>query len=157
MFTIALLLLVFSVFAIGFPAALLGLEGRSALIASFIGSIVGLILAFVLIRRRANAMIRVLKFEYGEIEREFRLLFKNNNIQFNRKTEDDAFRYDFPGHNLSMAIQPYPLLNEVEDDNNWVLPATKITLGDLNAKNEAFAEQLAVLIDGMEKQRADSA
>lgn len=155
-FNIAFWVLLVSIFAIGFPAALLGLEGRSALAASIIGLMAGIVLAFVLLRRYANSMIRVLKFDYEDIERDFRLLFKDNNIPFNRKNEEEAFRYNFPGQNLSMTIQPYQLLNlGVEDQKALILPATKITLGELNAENQAFAEKLAGLIDEMANLRAN--
>ena len=54
-----------------------------------------------------------------------------------------------------MTIQPYQLINVgVEDQDELVLPATKIKLAEINAENEPFAEKLAVLIDAMENQRA---
>ncbi len=150
-YSLAFLILVVTVFAIGYPASLLGLEGVPALIASAIGVIVGFVAAFALVKWRANAMVRVLKFDCQEIEREFRILFKDNNIQFNRKPAEDGYRYNFFGRNdLSMTIQSYSPFNRgVEDKDGRVSSATKITLGDLNKKNEAFAEQLADLIDEM--------
>ncbi len=151
MFNIAFLIVLVSIMAIGFPAALFGLEGEAAVVASAIGLIVGFVVAFVLLKHQANSMVRVLKFNYKEIERFFRILFKDNNIQFNRKTEEDAYRYNFPGRNeLSMTIQPYFLLNlGYKGQDESMLPATKITLGELSTENEVFAEKLADLIDEM--------
>ncbi len=154
-FNIAFWIVLVSIMAIGFPAALFGLTGWSAVIASIIALITGFVLAFILVRRQADSMIRVIKFAYQDIERDFRILFKVNNIQFNRKTEEDAFQYFFPGNTLSMTIQPYSLLNlGVKGQKELILPATKITLGELNAENEAFADKLAKLIDEMENQQA---
>ena len=148
---IAFWVLLLSIMAIGFPAALFRLEGGTAVIASIMGLVAGFVLAFALLKRQANSMVRVLKFNYKEIERFFRILFKDNHIHFHRKTEEDAYRYDFPGRNeLSMTIQPYMLLNlGFKDQDGSVLPATKITLSELSAENEAFAEKLAHLIDEM--------
>jgi hypothetical protein len=138
---------------IGFPAWLFNLKGWPALIASTIGLIAGFVLAFLILKHQANSMIRVLKFGYQEIERDFRILFKNNNIHFNRKTEEEAYHYNFPGQsNLGMTIQPYALMNlGVGDQKEMILSATKITLGDLDTENKAFAEKLADLIDEMAK------
>ena len=106
-------------------------------------------LAFILKNRYANLMVRVLKFDYEEIERDFRIVFKNNHIRYYRKSEEDAYRYEFPGHNLSMTVQPHWLSYESKQ------PATKVTLRVLNAKNKAFAEMLAASIDEMADQRAN--
>ncbi len=106
-------------------------------------------LAFILKNRNPNSMVRILKFDYEEIERDFRIVFKNKNIRFYRKSEEDSYRYEFPGHSLSMTVQPYWLSSDSEQ------PATKLTLRLLNAKNEAFAEMLADSIDEMADQRAN--
>lgn len=106
-------------------------------------------LAFLLKNRFANAMVRVLKFDYEEIERDFRMVFKNKYIRYYQKSEEDAYRYEFPGHYLSMTVQPYWLSIDKRQ------PATLITLYELNAKNTAFAEMLADAIDEMAVQRAD--
>lgn len=106
-------------------------------------------LAFILKNRYANSMVRVLKFDYEEIERDFRIVFKNNHIRFYRKSEEDAYHYEFPGHSLSMTVQPHWLSFENKQ------PATKVTLRVLNAKNKAFAEMLAASIDEMADQRAN--
>ncbi len=106
-------------------------------------------LAFILKNRYANSMVRVLKFDYEEIERDFRIVFKNNHIRYYRKSEEDAYRYEFPGHSLSMTVQPHWLSYESKQ------PATKVTLRVLNAKNKAFAEMLAASIDEMADQRAN--
>ncbi|MEZ4643448.1 MAG: hypothetical protein R3E31_12070 [Chloroflexota bacterium] len=108
-------------------------------------------LAFILKNRFANSMVRILKFDYKEIERDFRTVFKNKYIRFYRKSEDDAYRYEFPGHSLSMTVQPYWLSSDMT-----LQPATLVTLRVLNAKNTAFAEMLADSIDEMVDQRANS-
>ena len=107
-------------------------------------------LAFIFKNRYANLMVRILKFDYEEIERDFRFVFKNKNIRFNRKSEEDTYRYEFPGHSLSMTVQPYWLTIDNQQ------PATLVTLRILNAKNEAFADMLAASIDEMAAQRASS-
>ncbi|MBK7897153.1 MAG: hypothetical protein IPJ90_20170 [Anaerolineaceae bacterium] len=105
-------------------------------------------LAFILKNRYANTMVRVLKFDYEELERDFRTVFKNKFIRFYRKSEEDAYFYEFPGHNLSMTVQPYWLSNDMN-----VKPVTKVTLLILTAKNKPFAEMLADSIDEMVEQR----
>ena len=70
------------------------------------------------------------------------MVFKDKHIHFRRKTEEDAYCYEFPGRSLSMIVQPYWL----SGDKN---PVTKVTLYELTAKNEAFAEMLAESIDEM--------
>jgi hypothetical protein len=107
-------------------------------------------LAFIFKNRFANSMVRILKFDYEEIERDFRIVFKNKNIRFYRRSEEDAYRYEFPGHSLSMTAQPYWLSPDREQ------PATRLTLYVLNAKNEAFAEMLADSIDEMADRRANN-
>ena len=110
--------------------------------------ILRIVLAFIFNNRYANSMVRILNFGYEEIEREFRIVFKNNNIRFFRKSEEDTYRYEFPGRNLSMTVQPYWLSQDNEQ------PATKLTLYELSPKNEEFAELLAGSIDEMANQRA---
>lgn len=107
-------------------------------------------LAFIFKNRYGNSLVRVLKFNYEELERDFRIVFKNNNIRFYRKSEDDAYLYEFPGRNLSMIVQPYWLSPDSEQ------PATKVTLQLLNEKNKEFAESLADSIDEMADLRAKS-
>lgn len=107
-------------------------------------------LAFILKNCFANSMVRILKFDYEEIERDFRTLFKNKYIRFYRKSEEDAYHYDFPGHSLSMIVQSYWLPVDVNPK-----PVTKVTLRVLNAKNKEFAEMLAGSIDEMANQRAN--
>lgn len=106
-------------------------------------------LAFILKNRFANSMVRILKFDYGEIERDFRTVFKNKYIRFYRKSEEDAYLYEFPGHSLNMTVQPYWLSLDMNQ------PATKVTLHILNANNKEFAEMLADSIDEMADQRVN--
>lgn len=108
--------------------------------------IVRVSLAFIFKNRYANSMVRILKFDYEEIERDFRIVFKEKNIRFYRNSEDDAYRYEFPGHSLSMTVQPYWLSIDMNK------PVTKVTLHVLTAQNKAFAEMLAESIDDMAAQ-----
>ena len=99
-------------------------------------------LAFIFKNRYGNSLVRILKFDYEEIERDFRIVFKNKNIRFYRRSEEDSYRYEFPGRSLNMTVQPY-----------WLSPesklVTKVTLHELTAKNKEFAEMLAESIDEM--------
>ena len=107
-------------------------------------------LALIFKNRYANSMVRILKFDYEEIERDFRIVFKKNNIRFYRKSEEDVYCYEFPGRSLSMTVQPYWLSSDIN-----LQPVTKVTLRVLNAKNKAFAEMLADSIDELADQRAN--
>ncbi|KAA3662946.1 MAG: hypothetical protein DWQ04_12020 [Chloroflexi bacterium] len=113
--------------------------------------IMRILLAFILKNRFANSMVRILKFNFEELERDFRIVFKNKNIRFYRKSEEEAYRYEFPGRRLSMNVQPYWLSPDSKQS------ATKVTLRLLNAKNKEFAEMLADSIDEMVNQRASNA
>ena len=106
-------------------------------------------LAFILKNRFANSMVRILQFNYEELERDFRTVFKNKYIRFYRQLEEDAYHYEFPGHSLSMFVQPYWLSSDKPQ------PATLVTLRILNAENKAFAKMLADSIDEMVAQRAN--
>lgn len=107
-------------------------------------------LAFILKNRFGNSMVRILKFDYEDIERDFRLVFKDKYIRYYRKSEEESYRYEFPGHHLSMIVQPYWLSGDMQ-------PATLVTLRVLNAKNKAFADMLAESIDEMANRRAQQA
>lgn len=100
-------------------------------------------LALLFNNRFANVMVRILKFDYEEIERDFRLVFKNHNIRYYRTVEEDAYYYEFPGRQLTMTVQPYWLSVDRPDS------VTKVTLRLLNEKNKAFAGTLADAIDDM--------
>ena len=108
------------------------------------------LLAFIFKNRFANSMVRILKMDYEEIERDFRMLFKNKSIRFYRKLGDDAYSYEFPGRNLNMTVQPHWLSIDMNQR-----PATKVTLRLLNEKNKEFAEMLANSIDQMVDQQAN--
>ena len=140
---------------LAFLTSLLGL-GRPGILVVGIVAVVGMMVSITIGNRYARSMVRILKFEYEEIERDFRILFKDNHIQFHRKTEEDVYRYNFLGHRLSMTIEPYQILNPVEEgQTTWFLAATQVTLSELNTKNQAFAEKLADLIDEMAEQLAN--
>lgn len=128
-------------------------EGQGVEMVGMAVAVLGIWLSLAVGKRYAKSMIRVLKFDYEEIERDFRLLFKENNIRFSRKMEASIYRYDFFGHSLSMTVEPYGLMNlGLGDGKSMILPATQITLGKLDAKNQAFADKLANLIDEMANQ-----
>jgi hypothetical protein len=110
--------------------------------------IVRVLLAFIFKNRYANCMVRILKFDYEEIEWDFRMVFKKKHILYYRRLEQDAYRYEFPGHNLIMTVEPYWLSFDSEQS------VTKVTLHELTVKNKAFAEMLAASIDEMANQRA---
>lgn len=107
--------------------------------------------AFALKNRFVDSMVRLLKFNYEEIERDFRKVFKDKFVRFYRRTEEDAYSYEFPGHSLIMTVQPHWI-----DRNETTPPVTKVTLHKLTAKNEEFAEMLAESIDEMADQRANT-
>lgn len=108
-------------------------------------------LGFIFKNHYGNSLVRILKFDYEEFERDFRMLFKEKNIRFKRNAEEDSYRYDFPGYSLSMTVQPHWV--QVEQG---LQPVTKVTLYELTSKNEAFAEMLAESIDEMIEQLAYS-
>lgn len=105
-----------------------------------------IVLAFVFKNRFANVMVRVLKLNYEEIERDFRWIFKEKHVNFKQSTDEESYSYEFPWRKLNMTVQPH-----------WVSPdkkpVTRVTLHTLNAKNMEFAEMLAEAIDEMEQQR----
>lgn len=110
------------------------------------------LLPFILKNRFANSMVRVLKFNYEEIERDFQIVFKKKHIQNYRKDEEESYRYEFPGRGMSMTVQPHWTSLEAGVGQQ----STKITLYELTAKNEAFARMLAESIDEMANQRASA-
>lgn len=137
---------------LAFLASLLGL-GRQGILIVVLIVVVGMTVSITIGNRYARSMVRILKFEHEEIERDFRVLFKDNHIQFHRRTEEVGYRYNFYGHRLSMTIEPYQLVSTGEEGQmTWFLPATRVTLGELNTKNQAFAGSLADLIDEMADQ-----
>ncbi|MCA9919334.1 MAG: hypothetical protein KC445_15350 [Anaerolineales bacterium] len=103
-----------------------------------------ILLAFILKNRYANSMVRILKFNYEELEREFRLVFKDKVIRYHRKMDEDTYSYEFPGHNLRMIVEPYWLFMDQSQKS-----ATKVTLRELNANNEAFGNMVADSINEM--------
>lgn len=111
-------------------------------------AILRILLAYIFNNRYANSMVRLLKFDYEEIERDFRFVFKNKFLRYKHITEEEAYSYEFPWRKLTMTVQPYWRSGDME-------PVTKVTLHKLTAKNEAFAEMLAEAIDEMALQLAN--
>lgn len=107
-------------------------------------------LAFIFKNRYANSMVRILKFDLEEIERDLRMVFKEKGIRFHRDAEEETYTYEFPGRHLSMTAQPYWLSIDMN-----AKPVTKLTLLVLNAKNKEFAEMLAGAIDEMAENRTN--
>lgn len=107
-----------------------------------------LALAFLFKNRYGNSMVRILKFDHEEIERDFRIVFKNHHISYKRTSKDEGYCYEFPWHRLSMTVEPYWLSYERDK------PVTKVTLRVINEKNSAFADMLAQSIDEMANERA---
>ncbi|MEM7116662.1 MAG: hypothetical protein AAF614_29780 [Chloroflexota bacterium] len=152
-FSIAFLILFVTIGFIGFPTRLFNLEGRMALIVSAIIAILGIGLAFLLVKWRPNAMVRILRFNHQTVEQNFRDLFANNSIEFQLKKNDGTYCYEFPRQSLKMSTQPYALHNFEFDHKRTKQPATKVMLENLRADNQDFARRLADLIDNMAKQR----
>lgn len=107
-------------------------------------------LAYAFKNRYGNSMVRVLHVDYEKSERDFRLMFKDKHIRFFRKSEDEAYRYEFPGYRLTMTVQPHWLYKELTAP-----PVAKVTLHEVTAKNEAFAQKLANSIDEMVELRSN--
>ena len=105
---------------------------------------------FILKNHFADSLVRVLKFDYEELDWDFRMLFKNNQIRFYRELKDDSYRYEFPGHSLFMTVQRHWISRD-----QLIPAATKITLHKVIAKNEAFAQTLADTLDDMAKERVN--
>lgn len=134
---------------LAFLTSLLGLGRLSVPIVGVV-LLVGMSASVIIGSRYGRTMVRILKFEPEEIERDFRLLFKDNFIQFHRREEEEGYRYDLLGHGLSMTIEPYEIASTGEEGRpTWFLPGTRVTLSELNTRNQAFAEKLAGLIDEM--------
>ncbi len=156
-FNIGYSILFVSIVVMGFPAILLGLEGTAAVAATIIGLLAGFGLAYYLVKRKTNTMVRVIKLNTQNIERDIRLLLKEHNIQFNRKQEEEAYHYHILTHDLKLTLQPYDLLNlNVTHRKNVMVPASKLTLGELDADNESYALKLADLIDGLAIELVDN-
>lgn len=100
-------------------------------------------LAYLLNNRFANSMVRVLKFDPAEAERDFRFVLKDLFVRYYHKPDEEGYRYVIPGHQLTMAVHPYWLSYESDK------PVTKVTLQVVNTKNRAFAAKLAAAIDEM--------
>ena len=129
------------------------------LLGGIIGGLVflaGFILTFSLENRYGTSMIRILRVDYKVIERDFRMMFKDKHIQFYKRTDEDAYSYEFPGHNLVMTVEPYVLHHLVVARQMTSQSATAVILRELSSKNKAFAEMLAQSIDELAQQRADS-
>ena len=81
-------------------------------------------------------MVRILNFDYEEIESDFRIVFKENHIQYKYKIEDDAYCYEFPWRRLSMTVQPYWLSYDGK-------PVSKVTLYKLTPKKRKVCRNVS--------------
>ena len=132
--------------------SILRLGSRSGLIALLVLA-VGVTVVGIINKRYAKPMVRILKFEYEEMLRYFRILFKENHIRFFPRREEFSFLYAFPGWELSMTVEHY----SVQDMHMGKLQSfSKVTLNNINETNQTFADKLANLIDEMENQRASN-
>jgi hypothetical protein len=131
--------------------------GRWGSLVALLVAAVGYVLTFILTSRHANVMIRVLVSDYQELESDFRNIFADNHIRFVLKIEEDCYHYKFSGTSLTMTVEPHapnPFGNETLDQMMEVRPAAQITLGEIDSRNHAFANQLAALIDELAAQQA---
>lgn len=129
--------------------SMLRLVERSELIAVLV-LVVGSAISIIVSDRYAKSKVRTLKYEYEEIERDFRFLFKAKHIPFNRRREECGYRYDFPGHGLNMTIEHY----EVPDVHLQIMQSfTQVKLNEIDDENQAMADRLAMAIDEMVNQR----
>jgi hypothetical protein len=120
---------------LAFLTSLLGLGRLSVPIVGVV-VLVGMTASVIIGSRYARAMVRILKFDCEEIERDFRLLFKDNFIQFHRRDEEEGYRYDLLGHGLTMTVEPYQIVSGgAEGRPTWFVPATRVTLSGLTTQN----------------------
>lgn len=143
--------------AVGFFVQSLGLERNwITLLIYALVTLIAMILAFALMKVGAKSMIRVLKMENEAALFGLRMMLKNQNIQYQRQTEEELTLFDFPGQSLTMTVRPYFLHNLVLNYEKNPQPATLVTLRELNAKNKAFADTLVAAIDEMARQQPNS-
>ena len=106
------------------------------------------LLGFVLNALFANVVVGVLKFDHQELDADFRLLFEHQSILYAHKAGKNDYRYEFPGYDLTMMVQPYRLPTSSRKQQT----VTKVTFHELNGRNRAFVDKLTGAIDGMVKQ-----
>lgn len=121
---------------------LLSLGGMGKLITIFV-LIAGLGLTAILRDRYANSMERVLLFDNKDVESAVRVVFKQKNIRFYRQTEEDSYIFKFSWPSLILTVKPDTFV----DVHMNPQPATKVTLCNVNAKNQGLAEMLAKYLD----------
>lgn len=109
--------------------------------------IVGLLLTYRRMKLNAEMMTRILRNDYEEIERDFRVIFKENHIRYYRRVEEDSYYYEFPGRSLTMRVEPYIFHNLLFVKQQNPQPAASIRLSDVTTKNVEFANFLADSID----------
>ncbi|MFN2171872.1 MAG: hypothetical protein ACK2U0_18715 [Candidatus Promineifilaceae bacterium] len=81
--------------------------GKSGILISLLVVVLGFLVTLIISNRKSKSMTRILKFDYEEIDWDFRMLFKDNFIRYIKRTEDDFYSYEFPGYHLTMTVQPY--------------------------------------------------
>ena len=109
--------------------------------------VAGLVATHRRMRKNAETMTRVLRQDYEEIERDFRMIFKDHNIRYYRRMDEDAYAYEFPGRSLTMRVEPYVFHNLLLSRTGNPNPAACIHLRKVNSQNAQFAEFLAETID----------
>jgi len=125
-------------------------EGKIGEILGGIILAVGIGVTFILMNRNPNKMLRVLRVDVESAEWNLRKLLRDNSIRFLRRVDDDVYHYELPGYKLSMIVKPYIWHNLNVDSQRNLQPATLLMLGDLNEKNQIFAEKLADMIDELD-------
>ena len=118
-------------------------------------SVVTIIVAYVLMKLRAKSMTRVLKLDNETTEFALRKLLKDKHIQFRRQKDGGETLFEFPGHSLTMTVESYFLHNFVFTAKKNPQPATLVSLKQLDATNQSFADTLALAIDEMATQQPD--
>ena len=113
----------------------------------------GVFAAHLLANHLAKSWTRILKFDHEKVEHAFSLIFKENDIQFQKQTEEDGYRYEFPEHSLIMAVKPYSDPDSEIGRKAVTLPTTAVTLSEVTAQNRPFTKKLAKEIDKMASQR----
>ena len=74
-------------------------------------------------------------------------------ILTNRSAGKNNISYDFPGHDLTMSLQPHTL----PQSSAKAPHVTKVTIQTLTSTNKAFAETITQTIDEMIAQRKSAA
>ena len=143
------------------PVSLMGaleqwesLQGIALTVAIGVGAFV---LAKSYLNRISSFVIsRAISAEYEATEFRLRKLLNDANIAFQRQLEEDTNTHSFElvGNRLRLTVRPYDLINGLElgrdDVSDSVLTDRRgvlISLYNVSASNQAFADKLTTAID----------